>query len=174
MGGSLKYILHLFKTFKGSLGPRDPSSRTFSVNHSSCLPDPEPSSPPPPGRRWPVTRLLLPSSVLRLLALAALDAPAALAALAALAARCPFLATPASAPPDPSRRLPGRWTLTLRPSTSAPALPRWAWPDPAPVSAPSSVPSSSATPGTRLSNSSSSPTPFSASPFPRPWGFSVL
>merc|ERR1712243_31655 len=149
MGEAKNIYFTCLKFLKGSLGQRDPSSRTFSVNHSSCLPDPEPLSPPSPGRRWPVTRLSLPPLVLRLLAQAAQAQAAAQAARPPPPPRPCSRATPASAPPDLSRRHLGRWTLTLRPSTSALALPRWAWPDPAPVSAPSSVLSSSATHGTR-------------------------
>ena len=49
---SISVFITLLRFFKGSLGHRDPSSRTFSVNHSSCLPDPEPLSPPSPGMLW--------------------------------------------------------------------------------------------------------------------------
>ena len=74
---------------------------------------------------------------------------------------------------SPHRRQPARWTSILLPSTSAPVLRLLAWLDLAPVSAPSSARSSSATPGIHLSSNSSSPTPSWDSPFPRPWVSSV-
>merc|ERR1712183_513384 len=72
-----------------------------------------------------------------------------------------------STPPLPSR------TLTLLPSSLELELPPWEWLDLVLVSAPSSGPSSSATPGTHLSSSSCSPTPSWDLPCPRLWVSSV-